>query len=107
MNVPATVYPLPNAYALEDYWFEQQEIKAALFDAALETEINALTHDAFSFAAVLAYLDQTYSVQDNPLNHLLFEIYLGGMRNVTALRKLLIQATHDVAKHNIKLEMLK
>lgn len=107
MNLTANAYTLPNVYAYSDWLFEQQELKAALFDAAFEEQIKKLTQDAWSFAAVISYIDQTNSLQDNPLNNLLFEIYLGGLRNVSAIRKLLIKATNELAKTNIKGEILK
>ena len=104
MNLPANAYILPNAYAYEDYCFEQQEVKAALFDAASEEQIFNLTQDAWSFAAVISYLADMDSLQDNPLNKLLFGIYFG--ENNNAIRELLTKATNELAKHNAKLEKL-
>ena len=104
MNLPANAYILPNAYAYEDYAYEQQEIKAALFNAEFEEQIKNLTQDAWSFAAVISYLADMDSLKDNPLNKLLFGIYFG--ENNNAIRKLLIKATNELAKHNAKLEKL-
>ena len=104
MNLPANAYTLPNSYVCEDYWFKQEEIKSALFDAAFQEQIFNLTQNAWSFAAVISYLADMDSLKDNPLNKLLFGIYFG--ENNNAIRELLTKATNELAKHNAKLEKL-
>lgn len=100
-SLASNAYTLPNAYAREDRWYEQQEIRACLQDVEEAKQMERLTDSAWSFAEVIEYVDGKYPVSNNPLTEMLFAIYLG-TGNTEKIRALLIKETEDLIKKNAK-----
>ncbi|MBK8535195.1 MAG: hypothetical protein IPL59_08680 [Candidatus Competibacteraceae bacterium] len=102
-NLVTHAYTLPNAYALEDWLYKQQQIRAYLQDVEEAKQMERLTDSAWSFAEVIEYVDGKYPVSDNPLTEMLFAIYLGTGSDEN-IRALLINETEELAKKNARKE---
>ena len=100
-SLASNAYTLPNAYAPEDRLYERQEIRAYLQDVEEAKQMERLTDSAWSFAEVIEYVDGKYPVSDNPLNEMLFAIYLGA-GNTEKIRALLVKETEELIKKNAK-----
>ena len=63
-NLVTHAYTLPNAYALEDWLYKQQQIRAYLQDVEEAKQMERLTDSAWSFAEVIEYVAVSYTHLD-------------------------------------------